>query len=89
MRIFKHCVRALASLGFCVSLIAQGPPSDSWPTYHGDYTSRRHSSLTEITPSNISRLSKAWTFQTAQNSQIKATTILTHGIINDNTPDNL
>jgi alcohol dehydrogenase (cytochrome c) len=26
------------------------PASDSWPIYHGDYSGRRHSSLTQITP---------------------------------------
>ena len=27
-----------------------------WLTYSGDYTGRRHSPLTQITPSNVSRL---------------------------------
>ena len=26
------------------------PPPDSWPGYHGDYSGRRHSPLTQITP---------------------------------------
>jgi alcohol dehydrogenase (cytochrome c) len=25
------------------------PSSDSWPTYHGDYSGKRHSKLTQIT----------------------------------------
>src|SRR5579883_1594742 len=70
-------------------LVAQGPPRDSWPTYHGDYTGQRHSRLTEITPDNINRLSKVWTFQTGQNQQIKATPILVNGVIYISTPDNL
>ena len=40
------------------------PPADSWPTYHGDYTGRRHSKLTQITPDNVHQLTVAWTFQT-------------------------
>ncbi len=43
-------------------LLAQGldpatianPPADSWPSYHGDYSGRRHSPLTQITPQNVS-----------------------------------
>ena len=35
------------------------PPADSWPSYHGDYTGKRHSALTEITPKNVQEL---WTF---------------------------
>jgi alcohol dehydrogenase (cytochrome c) len=34
-----------------------------WLTYHGDYTGRRHSPLTQITPANVHRLSSAWTWQ--------------------------
>ena len=40
------------------------PPTDSWPTYHGDYSGRRHSPLTQITPQNVSNLGLAWAFQT-------------------------
>lgn len=35
-----------------------------WLTYSGDYSARRHSPLTQITPSNVHRLVAEWTFQT-------------------------
>ena len=35
-----------------------------WLTYAGDYTGRRHSPLTQITPENAHRLAPVWTFQT-------------------------
>jgi len=35
-----------------------------WPTFSGDYTGRRHSPLTQITPANVSRLVPEWAFQT-------------------------
>ncbi|MCH2253421.1 MAG: PQQ-dependent dehydrogenase, methanol/ethanol family [Vicinamibacterales bacterium] len=35
-----------------------------WPTFSGDYTGRRHSPLTQITPENAHRLTAQWTFQT-------------------------
>jgi alcohol dehydrogenase (cytochrome c) len=34
--------------------------SDSWPTYSGDYSGRRYSSLKQINQSNIKQLSLAW-----------------------------
>ena len=37
------------------------PLGDAWPTYSGDYTSRRYSTLTEINQSNVRRLGLAWT----------------------------
>ena len=51
-------------------LLAQGldpatianPPADTWPTYHGDYSGKRHSALTQITPQNVQRLQPAWVF---------------------------
>ena len=36
------------------------PLGDSWPTYSGDYTGRRYSSLTQITQSNVKNLGLAW-----------------------------
>ncbi len=35
-----------------------------WLTFSGDYSGRRHSPLTQITPDNAHRLSAQWTFQT-------------------------
>ena len=40
--------------------------------YHGDYSGRRHSSLTQITPQNVKNLALAWAFQTDQPAQIKS-----------------
>ena len=97
-------MRLLPSLGigfgFCVAALAQGvngvdpkdllhPPPDSWLTYHGDYSGRRHTSLTEITPENVGQLKQVWRFQTGRNPSIKATPILVNGILYITTPDNL
>jgi alcohol dehydrogenase (cytochrome c) len=65
------------------------PPADSWPGYHGDYSGRRHSSLTQINQENVGTLSLAWAFQTAQAAQIKATPIVVDGIIYLTVPDNV
>ena len=65
------------------------PAKDTWPTFHGEYSGRRHSELTEITPDNVRLLTLAWAFQTNQAQQIKATPILVDGILYLTTPDNL
>jgi alcohol dehydrogenase (cytochrome c) len=36
------------------------PLGDSWPTYSGDYTGRRYSTLKQIDQSNVKQLSLAW-----------------------------
>ena len=81
----------------CAAAIAQGldpaallkPSTDSWPTYHGDYSGQRHSTLTQVTPANVGQLTLAWAFQTGQPQQIKSTPILVNGILYVTTPDNL
>ena len=65
----------LASI-YSVQSIAQGagPTYDDilagfadperWLTYSGDYSGKRHSPLTQITPDNVGQLRPIWTFQT-------------------------
>ncbi|MEO6965636.1 MAG: acido-empty-quinoprotein group A [Acidobacteriaceae bacterium] len=86
------CILALAP-----QVMAQGvdattllhPPADSWPTYNGEYSGRRHSKLTQITPQNVKNLSLAWAFQTNQAASIKSTPLLVDGILYFTVPDNL
>ena len=65
------------------------PPADSWPGYHGDYSGRRHSSLTQITPQNVRNLSLAWAFQTDQPAQIKSSPLLVNGVVYFTVPENV
>ena len=100
MKVLKHTLAltivALFS-GFFHPLIAQNlepdalthPSRESWPTYHGDYSGRRHSNITQITPQNVSYLSLAWAFQTNQNAAIKSTPLLVDGILYFTVPDNI
>ncbi len=52
-----------------------------WLMHHGDYTGRRHSPLTQITPGNVHRLTAQWTFQTDTPGKFEATPILHDGIL--------
>ena len=38
-------------------------PTDSWPTYNGDYSGRRFSPLTSISAANVGSLSLAWMYR--------------------------
>ena len=97
-RICRRCGSAAALVIAAVATSgAQGvdpstllsPPADGWLTYHGDYSGRRHSSLTQITPDNVGQLTLAWAFQTGQPQQIKATPIVAGGVIYVTMPDSL
>jgi alcohol dehydrogenase (cytochrome c) len=95
--IFLFAVCALAGFAVPGKSLAQGvsaqmllhPPTDSWPTYHGDYSGRRHSSLTQITPQNVKNLSLSWAFQTEQRAAIKSSPLLVDGILYFTVPDHI
>ena len=38
-------------------------PTDAWPTYNGDYSGRRFSTLTQINQSNVKNLTLSWIFR--------------------------
>jgi len=52
---------ALAASALPLLLYAAG---NDWPVRDGDAAGRRYSTLTQITPANVSRLEKAWEFET-------------------------
>ena len=65
------------------------PSPDSWPLYHGDYSGKRHSSLTQISPQNVRGLTLAWAFQTNQGAEIKSSPLLVDGILYFSVPDHI
>ena len=94
---FLIAVSVFLALASSRSLLAQGadqqmllhPPVDSWPGYHGDYSGRRHSALSQITPQNVGTLSLAWAFQTNQTAPIKSSPLLVDGILYFTVPENI
>ena len=65
------------------------PSADTWAQYHGDYSGRRHSPLTQITPKNVGQLGMAWAFQTNQQATIKSSPLLVDGILYFTVPDHV
>jgi alcohol dehydrogenase (cytochrome c) len=64
------------------------PPTDTWPTYNGDYSGRRFSTLEQINSGNIGSLTLAWVFQT-HGTTIKSTPLEVNGILYFTAPDNV
>src|SRR5256886_17356910 len=69
--IMTRTATLLLLIGFCLargSLVGQGldaalltkPATDAWPTYAGDYSQRRYSTLAQIDTTNVRHLSLAW-----------------------------
>ena len=69
------------------------PVPGSWPTYNGDYSGRRFSSLTQINQTTIPRLNLKWSFATGVKSSteysppIKSTPLEFAGVLYFTLPD--
>ncbi len=89
----------LATLCATLAIRAQGldsktllhPPADSWPTYNGDYSGKRFSSLRQINRTNVGMLTMAWAFQTDVNTGpgLKSTPLLVGGTLYFTEPDDV
>jgi alcohol dehydrogenase (cytochrome c) len=91
----------------CAALPGQGmlnpaklgaPPTDTWPTYHGDYSGRRYSTLSKINASNIHSLSLAWVHRSSTGFgpggggggvRISATPLEINGVLYFTAPDHV
>jgi acido-empty-quinoprotein group A len=64
------------------------PPTDTWPTYNGDYSGRRFSTLDQINAGNVGSLALAWVFH-PHVPAIKSTPLEVNGILYFSVPDNV
>lgn len=63
------------------------PATDTWPTYNGDYSGRRFSTLDQINASNIHSLTLAWIFRAGHT--VKSTPLEVNGVLYFTSPDNV
>jgi alcohol dehydrogenase (cytochrome c) len=54
---------------------------DDWASYNGDYTGRRFSSLTQITPQNVRHLQAQWVFHSRNAGILEVTPVVVNGIM--------
>ena len=57
------------------------PPAANWPSYHGDYSGRRYSSLAEINATNLPQLRAAWIFHAPNSNWLENTPIVVNGLM--------
>jgi alcohol dehydrogenase (cytochrome c) len=71
--------------------ILKGLPADGsgWLTFGGNYSNQRHSPLTQIGPTNVSRLLPQWTFQTGTLGNFETTPILRDNVLYVTGPQNV
>ncbi|HEY7210831.1 MAG TPA: acido-empty-quinoprotein group A [Bryobacteraceae bacterium] len=72
-------------------------PPDIWPTYNGDYSGRRFSSLKQINQSNLAHLDVAWKFQITGipplrgigKAVVKSTPLMVNGVLYFTVPNHV
>src|SRR5882757_7717726 len=77
--VLTFCASALTGQELNPAKLLQAP-TDTWPTFHGDYSGRRHSPLSQINSTNVKSLSLAWVYRANQGS-IKATPLEVNGVL--------
>ncbi len=68
------------------------PPVDAWPTYNGEYSGRRFSTLNKINDQNVKALSLAWMYQLprsgdAPGGRLAGTPLVVNGVMYITSPD--
>ncbi len=61
--------------------LAAAPPGANWPSYNGDFTGRRFSSLTQINPENVSQLRAQWVFHSSNSNRLEVTPVVVNGVM--------
>jgi acido-empty-quinoprotein group A len=89
---------SVAQHGLDPQKLLQREPTDTWPTYNGDYSGRRFSPLTQIRAANVRSLSLTWMFRVTipgdtmrggGEPEIKSTPLLVNGILYFTIPDHV
>ncbi len=57
------------------------PTGANWPSYNGDYSGRRFSGLTEITPRNVGSLRAQWVFHSTNSNNLEGTPVVMNGVL--------
>src|SRR5436190_22671115 len=81
------CALCAAAQGLTPATLLK-PPTDAWPSYNGDYTGKRYSTLAQIDRTNVGSMTLAWAFQTRQQA-IKATPLMVNGILYFTVPNHV
>ena len=54
---------------------------DDWLSYNGDYTGRRYTSLSQVTPENVGHLQAQWVFHSRNAGILEATPLVAAGVM--------
>ena len=93
-------MKRLAVVLFAINAFGQATFPQAWPSYNGDTSGRRYSTLSKINQSNINSLSLAWVYRVnpgrapqagggTVNTTIKGTPVVVNGVLYTTIPDHV
>jgi alcohol dehydrogenase (cytochrome c) len=74
-------LRAQAPIDIKTSDLTRTVVTNDWLSYNGDYTGRRYSSLTQVTPKNAHRLRPEWIFHSNNAGILQVTPVVAAGVM--------
>src|SRR5215469_17030110 len=57
------------------------PPGANWLSYNGDYTGRRYTSLSQMTPENVGQLRAQWVSHSTNSDRLEVTPVVVDGLM--------
>ncbi len=79
---------SIQAQGLDPTVLLKPDATDTWPTYNGDYSGKRYSTLDQINAGNVNQLTLAWIYRT-HGQAIKATSLEVNNILYFTVPDNI
>ena len=70
-----------ASIDISERDLTVSPVAANWPSYNGDYTGRRYSSLNQITLANVNQLRAQWVFHAPNTDRLEVTPVVVNGVM--------
>ena len=80
-RLIGQQAGASSALDVNTADLLKNPVGENWPSYNGDYTGRRFSSLNEINKTNVGQLRAAWVFHPGNTQRLEATPVVIRGVM--------
>jgi alcohol dehydrogenase (cytochrome c) len=73
--------KAASALDVRTDDLLVSPVGENWPSYNGDYSGRRFSSLREINRNNVGQLRAAWVFHPGNSQRLEVTPVVVRGVM--------
>ena len=77
----EHAASSSSVLHVTAEDLLTTPVAENWPSYNGDYTGRRYSSLGEINRANVAQLRAAWVFHPGNSQRLEVTPVVIRGVM--------